>query len=105
MPRSWQEKQMAGKDWLLGFRKTNPELSLRKPEACSLATAFNRTNVERFYNNLENLYQKNSAFADRTRVNNLDETSTTTVQIPQKVIATKGRKNIGKVTSGEWAFW
>lgn len=103
MPDSWRTKQTAGKDWLLSFRKRNPELTLRKPEACSLAraTAFNRTNVERFYNNLEDLMKRSSAFADGTRIYNLDETSTTTVQKPQKVIAPKGRKNIGKVTSGE----
>lgn len=45
--------------------------------------------------------KRNSAFADGTRIFNLDDTSTKTVQKPQKVIAPKGRKNIGKVTSGE----
>lgn len=103
MPNSWIEKKLAGKDWLKLFRSRHPELSIRRPEPCSLAraTAFNRTNVNTFYNNLENLLKRNSSFADGTRIYNLDETSTTTVQRPQKVIAPKGRKSLGKVTSGE----
>lgn len=54
MPKSWEENGIAGRDWLRGFKKRFPDLSVKKPEACSLArsTAFNRTNVQSFYNNL-----------------------------------------------------
>lgn len=47
IPKPWAERQMAGIDWLYGFRKPHPEIRLRKPEACSLsrATSFNRHNV------------------------------------------------------------
>ncbi|KAJ8929237.1 hypothetical protein NQ314_018116 [Rhamnusium bicolor] len=41
------------------------------------------------------------AFADDTRVYNLDETCTMTVQKSAKVLAVKGQKQIGKVTSAE----
>lgn len=52
MPASWETRRIAGKDW---FGKSNPDLTLCKPEACSLlrATSFNRHNVEMFYNNLD----------------------------------------------------
>ncbi|XP_045778142.1 uncharacterized protein LOC123876058 [Maniola jurtina] len=102
MPQSWIVNQMAGIDWLKSFRKRHNELSLRKPEACSLAraTAFNKETVKVFFDNLQEVYKRHSAFADGTRVYNLDETATVTVQKPQKVIGPKG-KNIGKVTSGE----
>ncbi|CAH2021965.1 unnamed protein product [Acanthoscelides obtectus] len=102
MPKSWTDNEMAGKDWLTLFKRRN-RFSSRRPEPCSLAraTAFNRNNVNNFYNNLEDLIKRNSAFANGTRIFNLDETSTTTVQKPQKVIAPLGRKCIGKVTSGE----
>ncbi|KAG5848689.1 hypothetical protein ANANG_G00101490 [Anguilla anguilla] len=32
---------------------------------------------------------------------NMDETSTTTVQVPDKVIASRGRKQVGAMTSAE----
>lgn len=102
MPASWEEKEMAGKDWLISFRRRH-NITLKKPEACSLAraTAFNKSNVSIFFDNLENLISRSPNFADGTRIFNLDETSTTTVQKPQKVLAPIGRKTIGKVTSGE----
>lgn len=93
---------MAGKDWLLAFRSKH-NITVKKPEACNLAraTAFNRTNFDKFYDNLEELLSRSPNFADGTRIFNLYETSTTTVQKPQRVLAPLGRKSIGKVTSGE----
>lgn len=89
MPNAWRTKQLAGKNWLLSSRNKYSELTLRKPDACSLAraTAFNRTHIERYYNYFEDLIKRSSALTDGTRICKLDETSTTTVQNPQKVIA------------------
>lgn len=100
VPSSWLSNQIAGVDWLRSFRKRHSDISLRKPEACSLAraTAFNRTNVQLFFNNLKEAFQRYSGFGDGTRVYNLDETSTTTVQRPQKILAPK-KSNVCKVTS------
>ena len=50
-PNNWRISQMAEVDWLFGFMKRNPQLSLRKPEACSLSrsTAFNKHNASVFF--------------------------------------------------------
>lgn len=103
MPKNWIEKRMAGVDWLYGFRERNRDLTLRKPEPCSLsrATSFNRHNIEIFFNNLEEVMNRCPSFANGTRLFCLDETGTTTVQKPKKVIAAKGSKQLNKVTSGE----
>lgn len=37
LPKSWTENRLAGLDWLRGFRQRHRDLSLRKPEAWSLA--------------------------------------------------------------------
>nr|CAI5826562.1 unnamed protein product [Callosobruchus analis] len=53
-PTSWDSAQMAGEYWLRLFRKRyKEELSLRKPEATSLArsSAFNKYSVELTFNN------------------------------------------------------
>ena len=101
VPDSWIDSKEAGIDWLAGFRARNPELSLRKPEATSLgrATSFNKHNVQEFFSNLQSVLKKTPFTA--SDIFNCDETSVTTVHVPPKVFAEKGRKIVGKVTSAE----
>ena len=67
--------------------KKHSDLSLRKPEACSLsrATAFNKHTVATFFEKLKNVYDRNVEFANGTRLFNLDKTSTSTVQKPHQL--------------------
>lgn len=103
VPENWHTNKKAGLEWLLGFMSRHPNLSIRQPEGCSLsrATSFNRHNVDQFFNNLENILNRTPEFADGTRIFNLDETATTTVQKPRKIIAKKGIKQVSSATSGE----
>lgn len=45
--------------------------------------------------------RRSPVFADGSRIYNLDETSTTTVQRPKKILAQKGSRQLNRVTSGE----
>jgi len=96
-----KEEKLAGKDWALDFIKRRKELSLRSPEPTSLARAvgFNRVQVDKFFSLLKH-EQINQEYSS-SQIFNIDESGITTVQTPNKVIAKKGCKQVGKVVSAE----
>lgn len=101
IPASWESNKTAGEDWLYGFMKRHPELSMRTPEATSLARAssFNRYNVNEFFTKLKEVRDKYLFRAND--IWNVDETGVTTVQKRNKVVGVKGVKQVGGITSAE----
>ena len=95
------ENKMAGKDWLAGFLKRHPQISIRNPEPTSMnrAVAFNVANKNRFFA----IYKQelDSEHYTAARIWNVDESGFTAVHIPRKIIAQRGLKQLGKITSGE----
>jgi hypothetical protein len=95
-------KAEAGKDWVAAFLKRNPTLSIRKPEATSIARAmaFNKENVGKFYSLLGELYDKHKFTPDR--IFNCDESGISSVsKNTSKILATKGKKQVGLLSSAE----
>lgn len=96
-----KDKKICGKDWLYSFLRRNPMLSLRKPEATNLSRvlAFNKEEVTMFFDNLQKLYDGHTFEAHR--IFNVDETGISNVHVPSRIIANKGQKQVGAITSGE----
>lgn len=84
-PASWNTNKVAGVEWMKGFMTRNSNLSLRKPENTSMArsSAFNKTNVSEFFENLRDVMARYKF--SPTRILNLDETGITTVLQTPKV--------------------
>lgn len=96
-----KQKEMAGWDWLKGFRERHPEISLRAPEPTSAARAraFNKPQVQKFFVLLEKVLSEEGI--PPQRIYNMDESGLTTVQKPSKILAQKGKKQVGALTSAE----
>ncbi|KAF2905806.1 hypothetical protein ILUMI_00374 [Ignelater luminosus] len=101
MPKSWAANLMTRPDWFSGFLKRLPRLSIRTPHATSLsrATSINKTNVNFFFQNLSVIMERHHFLPND--IYNMDETGITTVQRPDRVVARKGYKQIGSLTSAE----
>lgn len=100
-PQTWNEKKMAGVEWMRSFMKRHPRLSYRKPENTSIAraTSFNKSNVDHFFKNYAEVQTKYNFTAHR--IWNTDETGITTVLQAPKVIAETGTKGVGQCVSAE----
>ena len=95
---------MAGRDWMAGFLKRHPLLSIRTPEATSMqrALGFNRAKVKKFYDVLnEQLYSCDGQRIPPENIFNVDESGYTICQKPKKIIAQKGKRSVGTLTSAE----
>ena len=98
-----KELGTAGYDWYKGFMdRHSHELSLRKPGATSAARAmgFNKVSADTFFTLLEKVVDQKKLGVDR--IWNCDETGISSVQKSlSKVISTKGKKQVGSMTSAE----
>jgi hypothetical protein len=81
---------MAGEDWLYGFLKRHPQLTLRQPEATNLSRAvgFHKEQVGHFFRVYTELLQGH--LYGPLKAWNVDETGISTVQKLVRVLATKG---------------
>lgn len=96
------EKHIAGKDWLYGFLRRNPEIKLRQPEGTSInrIASFNSESTKKFFANLKMLMDIHN-FPPH-KIFNMDETGVTVVQKKcPKVYGPKGAKKIGAAISAE----
>jgi len=99
------ETEMAGRYWLQGFLSRHPELSVRQAEAVSMprAIGFNKQKVEKFYSVLKGVLFSDTGerLVPPCNIFNVDESGYTICQRPTKIVAKKGKHNVGQVTSAE----
>lgn len=97
-----REEKMAGWTWLTGFRQRNPTISLRSPESTSAARAraFNREQICKYFTLLSKVLDEHNFLPND--IWNVDEAGITTVPSKNiKILATKGRKQVGVLSSAE----
>lgn len=96
--------KLAGNDWLSGFKKRNPQLSIRAPEPTSIARAagFNKPQVRKFFDVVRSVLETYNLHPGQ--IYNIDETGVNSVPVPRKILAEKGKKQVGRIVSTERGF-
>ena len=91
--------------WLAGDGKklSDPEISLRTPQALSYSRAASASKVvvDDFFAKLGALYGRFNLINKPMQVYNIDETGISVVHKPGKVFSAVGRKHVYSLTSGE----
>jgi transposase len=100
------ETQIAGRKWFRQFMARHKELSVRTPEPVSIqrAIGFNEGKVNIFFNLLEKALFAEDLGTRRIppeNVFNVDETGLSICHKPHKIVARRGKKNVGGLTSAE----
>ena len=98
-----EDKKIAGADWLKLFLKRNPTLSIRKAEGVSMSRAegMNKEEVLKYFELLTKILTENELLDKPLNIFNMDETGLQLNNVPGKVVALKGSKDVHVVTSQE----
>jgi len=100
-----EENKKAGWDWFKGFLQRHPKLSVRVAEATSMqrAIGFNKPKVKLFFDKLKKLMfdDEGKQIIPAANIFNVDETGYTVCQKPGKVVAARGKRSVGGITSAE----
>ena len=99
------DAEMAGRYWFEGFLRRNPQMSVRQAESVSIqrAIGFNKPKVDIFCAVLKQTLFNDSGdeVIPPGNIYNVDESGYTVCQKPNKIIAKKGKHNVGQLTSAE----
>ena len=92
--------------WMRLFLRRNPELSVSLSEKTSMqrALGFNKVKVDKFFDVLGKVIfgEDGTRRVPPTNIYNVDESGYTVVcQKPQHILAKRGKKNVGILTSAE----
>jgi len=107
IPNSFNhETKTAGRKWFRKVMARRKELSVRTPEPVSIqrAMGFNEPKVNLFMNILEkHLFHENGngRRIPPENIFNVDETGISICHKPHKIVAKRGKKNVGGLTSAE----
>src|SRR6218665_3261440 len=91
---------MAGKDWMMNFIKRH-YLAVRIPQSTSMnrVLAFETEKVDRFFSLLKSIHDQEHI--EPRHIFNLEESGVTSVPESGKILAIKGRKQVGRIASGD----
>jgi hypothetical protein len=97
----WSKEEMsAGKDWFAGFMKRNYDIALRKPQdSKARAQGMNKKAVEDYFVPYQNLCTELHIHEKPQLIFNMEETGFPFNNIPPKIVATKGAREVVKFTN------